>query len=121
MSVREKQSKFMVMVSQLIQFATNLGYEMTFGETYVPDHLCPKCNHKVSKHIVDSTHYHRLAIDINLFKDGEYLTETHLHLPLGQFWESKGGSWGGRFDESSPGAGDGRDGNHYSIEHNGVR
>jgi len=121
MGVQSKQSKFVLMVRDLITFADNLGYEITFGETYVPLHRCPFCGEKISKHIVDSCHYHKLAIDINLFKDGEYLTETRLHLPLGEFWESKGGTWGGRFGESSPGAGDGVDGSHFSIEHNGVR
>lgn len=33
---------------------------------------------------------------------------------LGQYWESLGGSWGGRF-KSRP------DGNHFSLEHDGVR
>jgi len=46
----------------------------------------------------------RLAIDLNLFKDGEYLTDTEDHRFLGEFWESLGGTWGGRWD----------DGNHYS-------
>ncbi|HBJ0947911.1 TPA: M15 family metallopeptidase, partial [Escherichia coli] len=32
----------------------------------------------------------------------------------GEYWESLGGSWGGRF-KSRP------DGNHFSLEHNGVR
>lgn len=121
MTMQAKQAKFTLMLRDLITFADNLGYQITLGESYVSLHLCPYCSEKVSKHIKDSTHYHRLGQDINLFKDGVYLTETRLYKPLGEFWESRGGSWGGRFGESEPGAGDGVDGSHFSIEHNGIR
>ena len=58
---------------------------------------------------------------LNLFREGKMLTSTEDHRPLGEWWESQGGSWGGRFQESAPGKGDGNDGNHYSSEHNGCR
>lgn len=91
----KKQSKFTFMVAILIIFAVIKGYKVTFGDASRMD----KKGHKD-----DSFHYKRLAIDLNLFKDGKYLTETKDHLPLGKFWEFIGGTWGGRFD----------DGNHYS-------
>jgi len=53
----------------------------------------------------DSFHYKRLAIDLNLFYSGRYLTSTKAHQQLGEFWELLGGSWGGRW----------QDGNHYSY------
>jgi len=59
----------------------------------------------------NSLHYIRLAIDLNLFKGGVYLTETMDHETLGLYWEGIGGSWGGRFG----------DGNHYSLEYKGRR
>jgi len=80
----------------LINYATLQGYELTFGDAFAS-----------SGHIKDSFHYKRLAIDLNLFKDGEYLTETEDHRTLGLFWESIGGTWGGRFENP--------DGNHYSL------
>ncbi|MBA7587578.1 hypothetical protein ES708_29609 [subsurface metagenome] len=86
------------MVALLIAFATVKGYEVTFGDAWA------STGHKKS-----SNHYIRLAIDLNLFKDGLYLTETEDHRELGEFWETIGGSWGGRYD----------DGNHYSLEHDG--
>ncbi|EJY8354924.1 M15 family metallopeptidase, partial [Cronobacter sakazakii] len=49
-----------------------------------------------------------------LFINGKYATRTEDYLPLGEYWESLGGSWGGRF-KTNP------DGNHFSLEHNGVR
>jgi len=103
MSLGNKQRKFTLMVSKLITFAYANGYELTFGDAYrYPD--CPY-GRKTSLHKT------RLAIDLNLFKFGTYLTNTEDHKPLGEYWESIGGSWGGRFN----------DGNHYSLAHNGRR
>ena len=93
MSLREKQSEFAKAVALLILFAYQQGYELTLGDAYARE-----------GHIPNSFHYKRLAIDLNLFKNGHYLTETEDHKELGEFWESIGGTWGGRF----------RDGNHYS-------
>lgn len=92
------------MVALLIQFGTEKGYEFSFGDAWAK-----------TGHIENSFHYDRLAIDLNLFKDGKWLKKTKDHLPLGLFWESLGGSWGGRFGESKKGAGDGKDGNHYQY------
>ena len=82
------------MVALLILYAYELGYEVSFGDAWA------KTGHKK-----DSFHYRRLAIDLNLFLDGDYLKKTEDHKVLGLFWESIGGSWGGRFN----------DGNHYSL------
>lgn len=82
------------MVPLLILYAYELGYEITFGDAWA------KNGHKTN-----SKHYIRLAIDLNLFKDGKYLESTEAHEPLGKFWESIGGIWGGHFE----------DGNHYEL------
>jgi len=100
MTLRQKQSKFVRMVADLIIWAYDNGYEMTFGDAYVSTR---------TGHRQGSLHYDRLAIDLNLFKDGEWLQDTEEHQPLGEYWESIGGTWGGRFN----------DGNHYSLEHGG--
>lgn len=93
------------MIGLLIEFAYANGYELSFGHAL----RCPDC--KVgSKH---SLHRSRLAVDFNLFKNGKYLEDTESYRPLGEYWESLGGSWGGRF--SSP------DGCHFSLEHLGYR
>lgn len=95
MSLRQKQSVFAYNVSLLIQKAYELGYELTLGDAY-RDPRAPYGSKS-------SRHKQRLAIDLNLFKDGEYLTETEDHAELGKYWETLGGIWGGRF----------HDGNHY--------
>lgn len=98
LSLREQQSKFARMVADLIIFAYDSGYEITLGDAWA----------KIG-HIPGSFHYQRLAVDLNLFKDGEYLTESSDHKLLGDFWESLDPmcSWGGRFKH--------HDGNHYSY------
>lgn len=101
-TLRQKQSRFVRMVGLLIDYAYLQGFELTFGDAYA-----------LTGHKENSLHGKRLAIDLNLFRNGEYLTTTEAHLPLGELWERLGGTWGGRF--SKP------DGNHYSLEHEGVR
>jgi len=83
------------MIAILIFYAFMRGYQLTFGDASRMD----------SKgHRKGSYHYKRLAIDLNLFKDNQYLEDTKDHEILGKFWEMLGGTWGGRFN----------DGNHYS-------
>jgi len=90
------QAEFAYNVPALISTATVLGFNITLGDAY-RDPRCPY-GHPNSKHKM------RLAIDLNLFRHGVYLTETIDHEELGLWWEEQGGIWGGRFN----------DGNHYS-------
>ncbi len=96
MTLRQKQSQFAKMLPLLILFAYEKGYEVTLGDAWAHD------GHKKG-----SFHYKRLASDLNLFKNGRFLRSTKAHQPLGEFWESIGGTWGGRFKNP--------DGNHYSY------
>ena len=109
MTLGQKQRNFTMMVSLLIQYAYEQGYELTLGDAYRDPRVHGAVGSKESYSSSQSLHKSRLAIDFNLFKDGEYLTSTEDHKPLGEFWESIGGTWGGRFN----------DGNHYSMEHEG--
>jgi hypothetical protein len=101
-TLRQKQSRFVRMLPRLIDFAHSHGYELTLGEAYRPPEIARKGG---------SLHTSRLAVDLNLFKDGKYLTSTESHRKLGEFWESIGGTWGGRFN----------DGNHYSLAHGNLK
>lgn len=113
MTLGEKQQLFTVMIGNLIHWAEEKGYRLTFGEAYrTPEQAA--LNAKKGSGISNSLHTQRLAVDFNLFINGQYMTRTEDYRPLGEYWESIGGSWGGRF-KSNP------DGNHFSLEHNGVR
>lgn len=96
----ERQMVFSRKIGVLIQVACEMGFDITLGESYTP-------NPEATGHNRNGVHGLKLAQDLNLFKDGEYLTETEEHKPLGEVWEAMGGTWGGRF--RSP------DGNHYSM------
>lgn len=107
----EKQRRFMRMVPRLIDKAHELGFDVTLGDGYRDPRLHGAMGVKLGYGHPKSAHKIRLAIDLNLFRNGEFLEQTSDHQPLGEWWESQGGSWGGRFN----------DGNHYALEHNGVK
>ena len=115
MTLLEKQVTFALKVSSLISQAFDMGYEVTLGEAVRPLEVAEDYAGK-GIGIKKSLHCIRLAIDLNLFKDGKYLDKTEDHKPLGEWWEKQSGidfkcCWGGRFN----------DGNHYSIELAGVK
>lgn len=113
MTLGQKQRLFTKLVAQLIQYAYAQGYELTLGDAYRDPRVHGDVGVKKSYSSANSVHKQRLAIDLNLFKDGQYLTTTEAHKPLGQFWKSLHPDcrWGGDF--STP------DGNHYSMMHEG--
>jgi len=93
----------------LIEYAYQNGYELTFGDAYRDPRVHGAVGQKKSYSAASSLHKERLAVDFNLFKDGKYLTRSKDYAPPGEYWESLGGAWGGRFN----------DGNHFSPEHGG--
>lgn len=94
----EKRAKFTKYFAQLIAYMIEQGYTPLHGK----DGL---------KHMQRSLHFEGLAVDIDLFKDGKYLTSTADHALFGAFWKSLDPDccWGGDFN----------DGNHYSIAYQG--
>ncbi len=100
MKLPEMQQTFCLNIAMLIAWAFEQGYKVTFGESY---------NAAGTGHMRDSLHYSRLAQDLNLFKDGVYLTRTEDYKRLGEAWKtfSSLNRWGGDF--SKP------DGNHFSM------
>lgn len=114
MTLSEKQRLFTKLVSQLISWSYANGYEFTFGEAYrTPEQAA--LNAASGKGIKNSNHIVRLAVDLNLFINGEYKTNSEDYKPLGEYWLTINPlcAWGGNF--SKP------DGNHFSLEHNGIK
>jgi hypothetical protein len=138
-SLGQKQRRFARRSTALFDYLLSCGYEFTWGETKRSDEqaeinalgyegrsrlatmirpaftlLSEKIiNNGKANGIRNSAHQNQLAVDINLFKDGIYLPNTEDHRLFGEWWEKLGEDhrWGGRWG----------DGNHYSIEHNGVK
>lgn len=113
MTLRQIQSKFARDIALLINYAYRQGYEVTFGDAYRDPRLHGNVGERKGYGRAKSLHKQRLAVDLNLFKDGKYLSSTESHRQLGEFWEKldSSNSWGGRFN----------DGNHYSREYRGMR
>lgn len=102
MSLRENQSKFWKMVSLLIQYAESLHNEpiviLDWDRTVKEQRVLVA---RGASKTMNSKHLQGLAVDIcflNDLKDDRrinYLKKKYE--PLGLFWESMGGRWGGRF------------------------
>ncbi|WP_392551236.1 M15 family metallopeptidase [Orbus wheelerorum] len=108
-TLSQKQQRFSHMIGLLILFAyKQTGYGLTFGEAFRTPEMAAIYAQKGSG-IKNSLHTERLAIDLNLFIDGVYQQDSQTYKLLGEYWESLGGTWGGRFN----------DGNHFSLAHNG--
>lgn len=113
MSDLTQQTRFAKMAAELILHAISLGYEVTLGDAYRDPRLHGQVGEKRGYGSANSFHKRRLAIDLNLFRNGKLLTSTSDHAALGAWWEARGGTWGGHFRDHK-----GRpnpDGNHYSL------
>jgi len=113
MKLGEKQRLLAKLLPRLLDKAHELGFEVTLGDAYRDPRTHGVLGVKKAYGHAFSCHKLRLAIDLNLFRDGVYLTRTEDHQPLGEFWESLHPlcRWGGRFKTA--------DGNHYSIFNEG--
>ena len=107
MSLSSRQAVFARNVARLIEHIfSHDGHAITFGEAWRPADVA-EIYEKQGRGIRNSLHCKRLAIDLNLFLDGEYLTSSEAHRVFGDFWESlhPANKWGGRWG----------DGNHFSM------
>lgn len=117
MTLREKQSAFVVLVGRLIAEATRRGYALTFGEALrSPEEAARLAG--TGAGITRSLHCDKLAIDLSVFINGVYQADTAAYTPLGEWWEAQSTpdlvcAWGGRFARA--------DGNHFSVAHEGRR
>lgn len=118
MTLGDKQRLFMRLVPRLLDYIHEQGYECTGGDLYRDKRAFGELGEAMvtadGKKVYGrkwSNHKQRLAIDLNLFKDGVYLTSTKDHRKFGEYWEQMHElcKWGGHYD----------DGNHYSLEDGG--
>lgn len=115
MTLGEKQRLFTKLVGRLIDFAYASGYELTLGDAYRSPEQA-RANVAAGSGIANSLHTQRLAIDLNLFINGVYQTDSKAYKPLGDYWKSLDAAccWGGDFTTRA-------DGNHFSITYNGIK
>ncbi len=78
----DQQQRFSVLVARLILWANDQGYSVTFGEAYrTPEQAALDAQKGTG--IANSVHTLRLAIDLNLFINGEYQPLSEAYRPLG--------------------------------------
>lgn len=108
------QEKFAQSAAKLIAKAGELGYGVTLGEAWrTPEQAQWDADHHLG--VAHSLHMDRLAIDLNLFQDGVFLTTPEAYVILGTWWKTLGPDYkyGGDFAI--------RDYDHYSITPDGIR
>ena len=112
MKLGESQETFLHLLGLLITKMYELGYKGRIGEALrTPEQAAIYAAKGTG--IKNSLHTGKLAVDINITKDGKLLTDGEQFKDLGEYWESLSPNcnWGGRF----------KDGNHFSFSWEGLR
>lgn len=100
MTLVQTQQQFTVHVSMLIAYIAGVGYGVTFGEAWRTDEQQAIYRQSGKSKAARSRHQDRLAVDLNLFADGVYLTDRDSYKTAAEFWISlhpdnvAGYSWG---------------------------
>ena len=120
LTLLQKQQIFTANVATLIPWVRTKGWGCTFGEAYrTPEQA--QLNALKGTGISNSLHTQRLAVDLCLYIGGVYQKYSSAYQELGTYWKSLHplNRWGGDFKDKlgqpKP------DGNHFSMEHNGVK
>lgn len=106
------QEQFAQDAARLIQQAAVLGYTVTLGPAY-REPAQAAVDAAAGSGIANSLHSERLAIDLNFFKSGVWVTDGSELADIGAWWKSLSPMhfWGGDFSTRP-------DGNHFSISPN---
>ena len=112
LTLGQKQRNFTKMVGDLIIYVySHNGWSLTLGDAYRDSRLHGEVGIKKGYGASKSLHKSRLAIDFNLFVNGEYITDGDhpAYKDITDYWKAIGGTSGI----------DWNDGNHFSLEHQG--
>lgn len=112
-TLSEQQRLFVRLLPRLFDYAHSMGYELTLGDAFRDPRVFGMIGEPKGYGHARSAHKNRLAIDLNLWKDGNYLSDTPSYTFLGDYWESlhplcRAGIHFG-------------DGNHFSMIRDGVK
>jgi hypothetical protein len=107
MNLGEAQELFMEQLPYLLNSAFDMGYKIRGGDLFRDPRVHGAMGEKVGYGAANSNHKLKLAIDLNLFHNRQFIGDTEGHRLLGEWWEAQHphNRWGGRFD----------DGNHYEM------
>ncbi len=118
MTLRQRQSVFARNLARLILRAGELGYEVTIGEVERTAAQQQLYLHSGASRTLNSQHLKRLAADLNLYREGVWLTKAPDHASLGAYWVSlhADNRWGGDFRrDGGRTKDDAWDPNHYEM------
>lgn len=122
MTENDRQFMFSRMLARLLVFLEQRGYDVSTGEAKRPQEMQEIYFRQGKTKTLKSMHSRGLAIDLSLFKAGKYLSNTEDYREAGEYWESLGGRWGGRFgDDPKTEEIEGWDGNHFEWHENAHR
>ena len=122
-ALRDKQARFALLVAQLIVWINSRGqgWDVTLSDggvtllrkVQLPDGRRVRALDR--EHMDGSLHYARLAQDLNLFVNGQLISNGSAPewKAIGAKWKSMDAeaAWGGDFASG--------DANHFSLKHNG--
>lgn len=113
-SLGARQQRFARLTVRLFQEIERQGFTWTYGDAFRDPRVHGEQGVKLGYGEALSAHKQRLAIDINLFKNGVYQTDTEAHRQFGDWWLAQDPDcrWGGNFTKP--------DGNHYSMIYKGI-
>lgn len=116
-----KRCRFTAAVSKLIDFINSQPGYACAQDQVKRSSAEARANAAKGVGISNSLHLLGLAADILIYKDGVWQDKSEQYKFAGDYWKSLGPDhcWGGDFLDQY-----GRpkpDGNHFSIEHNGVK
>ena len=112
MTLREKQSAFAYQLARLIQWIYDQGWQLTLSEGFVGDTDAADGDYD-GPHKQGGLHYKRLAQDLNLFVDGQWIVRGDHPA-----WQAIGKRWK-QMDSLARWGGDFNDANHFSFAHEG--
>jgi hypothetical protein len=100
-SLVKEQAAFLLDVCKLIQWCTQQGWVVTGGELLRPIEMQRIYVKTGRSKTLASKHLDKLAIDLNFFKDDEFICSIEGLAPIGKYWESLDpkNRWGGNFDK----------------------
>lgn len=106
MKLSEIQGEFARDVAKLIEWVDVQGWYVTLGSAWRPLSEQRRLVASGASKTMHSQHLNRLAIDLNLFIDGDYQLDTDEYWLMGEYWKSlhPDNRWGGDW---------GWDGNHF--------
>ena len=125
MTLREKQSEFIRNMARMIIWAFDNGIELTSGELlrtndqqllYFEGYTLFKAGADLhlgkaprKSKTLASKHLDKLAVDLNVFIDGQYKTDKESYRKLGEYWKGlhPDNVWGGDWEFN--------DANHFQM------